>query len=133
MGRRLRTARPTKYCVKPIPSTARTLILAMRRPTLRIAFMVALIWVNRSEHEHSRLASIPDSNSCQSTTHACGIECGGNRTEVHGIPQCKAFHATGYCTTTREVCESDACQHGTWLPVSEDFHHPENVRLPVMV
>jgi len=91
------------------------------------------IWVNRSEHELSRLASIPASNTCKSTTHACGLQCGGNRTDVFGIPQCKAFHATGYCTTSREVCESDACQHGTWLPVKDDFHHLEHFQLPVMV
>lgn len=91
------------------------------------------IWVNRSEPELPRLESIPASNTCGVMAHACGLQCGGNRTNVFGIPQCKAFHATGYCTTSREVCESDACQHGTWLPATEDFNHLDSFQLPVMV
>lgn len=91
------------------------------------------IWVNRSEPELPSLASIPASNTCGVMAHACGLQCGGNRTNVFGIPQCKAFHATGYCTTSREVCESDACQHGTWLPATEDFNHLDSFQLPVMV
>lgn len=92
------------------------------------------IWVNRSEHALPRLDSIPSSNTCGSmTAGACGLQCDGNRTDVVGIPQCKAFHATGYCTTNRESCESDACQHGKWLPAKEGFDNLDKLQLPILV
>jgi len=53
-GRRLRTARLTKDCVKPVPSTARILILAMRRPTSRIAFTVALAYGSIAQNMSTR-------------------------------------------------------------------------------